>query len=191
MYPDFHCDQNDKLLITGPSGSGKSTLMHLLAGFLKPQTGQIEIFETSLNDLTDSSLAKFRANNIGIVYQDNYFIQALSIKENFILAQSFAGNKKDISKIERFSKLLEIDHLLEKRPQRLSRGEQQRASIVRALINEPKLILADEPTSSLDDNNCNKVIDLLEELSSSSNASLIVVTHDSRLKSRFQNQLRL
>ena len=121
-YPNFECGATEEMLITGPSGCGKSTLMHLLAGFLKPNEGEISINETPLLGLKSSSLDKFRANNIGIIFQDNYFIQALNILENLVLAQILADNNKNISRVQNLASRLEIEDLLYKKPKKLSRG---------------------------------------------------------------------
>ncbi|NND77251.1 MAG: ATP-binding cassette domain-containing protein [Flavobacteriales bacterium] len=190
-FPTIDCEASDELLILGASGIGKTTLLHLLAGFLTPQKGAVEVSGNEFSKLKGNERDKFRANNIGFVYQDNYFINSISLFQNLVLAQTLAGNKKDTEKIISLASQLEIGDLLNKQPSDLSRGEKQRASIVRSLVNSPKVLLADEPTSSLDDNNCERVIRMIKEQAKENNAALIIVTHDQRLKSQFKNTVAL
>ena len=191
IYPDFLCNSNEELLVLGPSGSGKTTFLHLLCGFLKPSSGLVEVAGQNIFELSESELDQYRANTIGIVFQDNYFIQSISIRENLRLAQKFASKKIDDAQIDELATDLNLLELMDKFPSQLSRGEQQRASIIRALLNEPALLLADEPTSSLDDLNCAKVLKILKEIKEKNKSALIVVSHDSRLKSEFTKSISL
>ncbi len=190
-FPDVNCAANNNLLIIGDSGKGKTTLLHLLAGLLQPTSGSITINDTDIASLSDRALDRFRGDHIGIVFQRPHFVNALSLEENLLLAQYLSGNKQDRIKVKNILEQLGLGHRLKNKTHNLSEGEKQRASIARALINDPTLILADEPTSSLDDTNADKVITLLEEQASKAGAALIVVTHDQRIKERFQNQLAL
>lgn len=190
-FPALECASNEDLLLIGPSGIGKTTLLHLLAGFIIPTQGKIIVSGTDINRLENNEKDKFRANMVGIIYQDNYFINAINLKQNLLLAQTMAGNKQNLEKINKLTAQLKIDHLLNKRPDELSRGEKQRASIVRALVNSPKVLLADEPTSSLDDENCERVIRILKEQAKENEAALLIVTHDNRLKSQFNRTIEL
>jgi putative ABC transport system ATP-binding protein len=167
-FPEIYCPNAETLLILGQSGKGKTTLLHLLALLLKPKTGTIEINNKAIEGFSTKDAAQFRAENIGIVYQRPHFVAALSVEENLLLP-----------------------NYLSKKTHQLSLGEQQRVSIARALMNNPTLVLADEPTSSLDDENCQKVVELLQDSIKNIGASLIVVTHDQRLKSIFKNQIEL
>jgi len=191
QFPDIQCTKNHNLLIIGESGTGKTTLLHLLAGLLKASTGKIWIENTELNSFSDAQTDRFRGKNIGLVFQKSHFVSALSVKDNLRLAQSLAGEKKDMEKIKNLLHRLNMEHKLNSKPAQLSQGEQQRVAIARALLNQPKLILADEPTSGLDDKNCTQVADLLEEQAKLTGSSLIIVTHDGRLKERFSNQVEL
>ena len=190
-FPSLICDAGEELLILGPSGAGKTTLLHLLSGIIVPKKGSVLVSKTDISSLNGSSKDLFRANNIGVIFQENYFINAISIRQNIELAQSLAKQKRDIEMILELASALGIDHLLDKAPSKLSRGELQRASIIRALINSPKVLLADEPTSSLDDANCNRVIKILKEQAKANNTALIIVTHDSRIKSEFSKSIEL
>ena len=189
-FQDINLKSSENLLIIGSSGIGKTTLLHLLAGLLESLSGSIKLFEKELSDLSSHQLDKFRKNNIGIVFQRPHFVNSLTVKENLQLAQ-YIANKKDNSRIENILKNLNIFDKSDKKTNQLSQGEKQRASIALAIINSPKLILADEPTSSLADVKCDNVIKLLKKQATDFGAQLIVITHDSRLKKHFKNSIEL
>lgn len=190
-FPDIQIENGETLLITGGSGKGKTTLLHLLGGLLRPKKGTILIDETSIATISDKKLDQFRGKNIGLVLQQSHFVEAFSVLENISMASWLATGKKSEEKAKSLLKQLDLEDQMHKLTSQLSIGQQQRVSIARALINEPKLLLADEPTSSLDDENAFKVADLLSNLSKEYKASLIIVTHDQRLKDRFFNQISL
>ena len=189
-FQDIDLKSNENLLIIGNSGVGKTTLMHLLAGLLKSNSGSIKLFDKELSQLSSHQLDRFRKNNIGIVFQRPHFVNSLTVKENLQLAQ-YIANKNDNNRIESILKNLNIFDKSNKKTNQLSQGEKQRASIALAIVNSPKLILADEPTSSLDDTNCSKVIKLLKKQATDFGAQLIVITHDSRLKEHFKKSIEL
>lgn len=189
--PDLYCEPGNTLLITGDSGKGKTTYLHILAGLLQPTTGAIEINNTNIVSLSEKYLDTFRGRNIGVVFQKSYFISALNVLENIEIASWLATGKKNTNRALKLLAQLGIENLAEKLPSELSIGQQQRVSIARALINEPKVVLADEPTSSLDDKNAAKVIELLTTLSKEYKYALLIVTHDSRIKEKFINKITL
>ncbi|MCP9762747.1 ABC transporter ATP-binding protein [Lacihabitans soyangensis] len=190
-FPNISCKAEETLLILGNSGTGKTTFLNLIALLLRPSSGELRINNTETANLSEKQITEFRAQNIGIVFQKPYFVNALNVSENLLLA-NYLGNKAlNKSKAAELAKDLGFEYLLSKKVQELSGGEQQRVCIARALMNTPKVILADEPTSALDDENCEKVADLLEKQSKLIGAALIIVTHDHRLKSRFTNQITL
>ena len=189
-FPNINLKSNEDLLIIGSSGIGKTTLLHLLAGLLNSNSGSIELFGKELNQLSSHQLDRFRKNNIGIVFQRPHFVNSLTVKENLQLAQ-YIGNKKKNNRIDSILKHLNILEKSNKKTNLLSQGEKQRASIALAIVNSPKLILADEPTSSLDDSNCSNVIKLLKKQATEYGAQLIVITHDSRLKKHFNKSIEL
>ena len=189
-FQDIDLKINENLLIIGNSGVGKTTLMHLLAGLLKSNSGSIKLFDKELSQLSSHQLDTFRKNNIGIVFQRPHFVNSLTVKENLQLAQ-YIANKNDNNRIESILKNLNIFDKSNKKTNQLSQGEKQRASIALAIVNSPKLILADEPTSSLDDTNCSMVIKLLKKQATDFGAQLIVITHDSRLKEHFKKSIEL
>ena len=190
-FPDIDLSPGEDLLILGESGVGKTTLLHLMAGLLKPVSGSVELVGKKLNELSTANLDLYRGQNIGLVFQRPHFIQSLSLLENLAMIQYLAGKKQDTERIKQVLTSLGIGHKLKEKPNNLSIGEQQRASIAMAVVNNPKLILADEPTSSLDDKNCSRVANLLKEQASETGAQLIIITHDHRLKNLFPNTLEL
>ena len=189
-FPDINLGKDENLLIIGSSGIGKTTLLHLLAGLLECNSGSINIYGQDISKLTQYQIDKFRGQNIGIVFQKPHFVNSLTVKENLQLAQ-YLGNKLDQNRIVDILSSLGILEKENKKPKKLSQGEKQRASIAMAIVNSPKLILADEPTSSLDDENCERVIKLLKKQASEFNAQLIVITHDNRLKKHFKKSIKL
>ena len=188
-FPDIKTSK-ENLLILGASGVGKTTFLHLLSGLLKPLEGEIDLIGTPISKLTMSEMDRFRGKNIGIVFQKPHFINSLTVKENLQLAQ-YISKKIDKTRINSLLESLGIEDKANKKTLNLSQGEKQRVAIALAIVNSPKLILADEPTSSLDDLNCNKVINLLKNQAAKYKAKLIIITHDYRLKKHFKNTLSL
>lgn len=165
--------------------------MHILGGLLTPQEGEVLIGDTSLYSLAGAQRDRFRGQHIGIVFQRTHLIRSLSVMQNLQLTAKLAGRKVDKATIQDLLERLKIDQRAKAKPEELSQGELQRAGIARALVTQPQWILADEPTASLDDDNCESVMTLLEEAAATYNAGLIVVTHDNRLKDRFTNTIAL
>jgi len=190
-FPSFSCEKGEALLILGNSGTGKTTLLHLLALLLIPNSGSIKIKGKELATLTAKEAIQMRANHLGIIYQKPHFVSSLNVLDNLLLANYLADQKQSKTQAQNLSQNLGISALLDKKTSMLSGGEQQRVSIARALMNNPDVILADEPTSNLDDENCKKVIQLLENQSKNIGASLVIVTHDQRLKDNFKNIISL
>ena len=191
IMPDLFCQAGSTILVTGNSGKGKTTYLHILAGLLKPNSGEIVIDNKEITHLKGSKADKFRGKNIGVVFQKSHFIASLSVLENLEMASWLATGKKHKVRAKELLQKLDISEQAHKLPSQLSVGQQQRVSIARALMNEPKVLLADEPTSSLDDKNADNVIELLENLSKEYKTALIIVTHDSRIKQKFTNQITM
>jgi len=191
VFPDLTCDAKEILLILGTSGVGKTTLLHLLGGLISVQSGEITIENKKINDVNGKALDQFRGKNIGIIFQNNHFVQSLNVIENLELAQSLAGNNANKSLCQDLLNRLNIGHKAKSEIKHLSQGERQRVAIARALVNSPKVVLADEPTSALDDKNCDEVLQLLQEQAQAIGSSLIIVTHDTRLKEKISNQVTL
>lgn len=190
-FPDLTCEAGQGLLITGQSGKGKTTLLHLLAGLLAPHEGEIWIDDVNLAALRGRALDRFRGQRIGLVFQQPHFIASISLLENLVAAGWLGTGKKDRVKARQLLERLDIDSYAHRKPHQLSVGQQQRAAIARALMNDPAVLLADEPTSSLDDENARIVADLLLQQAWQASASLIVVSHDQRLKDLFSQSISL
>jgi lipoprotein-releasing system ATP-binding protein len=190
-FPDIQCGSKEKMLIIGESGTGKTTFLHLLSGLLKPHAGSIHIDDTDITQLHGSALDHFIGKNIGLIFQKPYLITSLTVGENLFAAQYLAGAKQDKNRVMELLERLNIPQKANSKVTELSQGEQQRVVIARALLNRPKVVFADEPTSSLDDKNCEQVLHLLEEQVTAAQAGLVIVTHDQRLKDKFPKQVQL
>jgi ABC-type lipoprotein export system ATPase subunit len=177
--------QGEHVLLKGASGSGKTTMMHIIAGLLKPTAGKVMIGNTEITALEGASLDKFRGQHIGMIFQQTYLIKTLDVLENLLLAQYMAGKPQDKKQCQEILNSLNLSHVSRQFPEQLSRGEAQRVVIARALVNKPSIILADEPTASLDDKNTEVVAKLLIEQANKYNATLFVSTHDSRVAAYF------
>lgn len=190
-FPQLSFERGTHALLLGESGCGKTTLLHLLGGLLRLQQGRIRILETELGALSESELDRFRGKHFGFIFQRNHLMQSLTVRENLLMSRYLAGESTGE---ERAREVLDKLGLTEKRDARisaLSQGQAQRVAIARAVMNKPEVILADEPTSALDDTNCDRVISLLLSVAAESNATLLVATHDHRLKSKIANQVLL
>ncbi|WPP50117.1 ABC transporter ATP-binding protein [Catalinimonas niigatensis] len=181
-FPDWKVEQGKHALILGSSGSGKTTLLHLLAGLLKPNHGEIMVGKENLAGLSSTQLDTYRGKNIGLVFQKPHLLNSLTLEQNLLLAQYMAGLKQDRKRVANVIAALGLAHRHKAMIHTLSQGEAQRASIARAVLNTPTVILADEPTSSLDDENCKKVLHILIEQSNAYQATLVIATHDKRVK---------
>jgi len=184
-FNDWRINDGEKWLLSGISGSGKTTLLHILTGILKPAQGEVRIKDTSIYTLSPKALDQFRGRNIGIIFQRPHLIKSLSIAENLLLAQRFARLPEDGQRIDEVLSSLDILHKKNAHPAALSQGQLQRVSIARAVLNKPTLLIADEPTSSLDDKNASAVLELLLAQSVLSGSTLVVATHDQRVKEAF------
>ena len=190
-FPDFSIEKGQHFLLLGESGSGKTTLLHLIGGLLRNYNGKINVDSVELSTLTESALDKFRGQHIGFIFQRNHLINALSVEKNLMLSTYLAGLPVNSNKV---SEILVSVGLTEKRRHsvtELSQGQAQRIAIARALMNNPSILLADEPTSALDDKNCERVIRMLLNAASANNSTLVVATHDHRLKGVIKDQIHL
>ncbi|MEP0713703.1 ATP-binding cassette domain-containing protein [Algoriphagus sp.] len=184
-FPDISLQQGESMLVLGKSGSGKTTLLNLLAGLLLPESGEVTLNQQNLSAMKGQKLDLFRGKEIGIVFQKPHLLAALNVKENLQMAHFFS--KKKGQELDQLLAELGLSGKANSSVLTLSEGEAQRVSIARALATSPKLILADEPTSSLDDENANKVIQLLKTQAAKIGAALIIVTHDQRVKTQISN----
>lgn len=190
-FPDLKLAEGQHTLILGESGSGKTTMLHLLGGLLKSQQGSIKLEGTELSTLTHRELDRFRGKYIGFIFQKNHLISALTVKKNLLLSPFLAGLPQNSLRAEEILSQLGLSDKMNSKVTELSQGQQQRVAIARSVVNNPHVILADEPTSALDDKNCEKVMQLLFETVNKNKATLIVATHDQRIKNMISNQVIL
>ncbi len=183
----------EKVALIGPSGYGKTTLLNLLSGILEPIKGTIHLNGTEVTKLADSQRRNFRITNIGFVFQNFELIEYLNVLDNIILSYrinpSLSMNREVIDRAETISEQLGLGDKLKRNVGKLSQGEMQRVAICRAILNNPKIILADEPTGNLDPRNKEKIMEILFDYSSRENATLITVTHDHSLLKGFDEVL--
>ena len=179
------------ILVVGPSGCGKTTLLHLIAGLLVPTAGSVVVDGQDLSALSPRARDRFRGRHIGIVLQQFHLLPTLTAMQNLLVAQSIAGLRVDRAAAREMLAALGVDDRGDAYPHQLSVGQQQRVAIARALVNRPKLLLADEPTSNLDDEACATVADLLLGSARLRDVSLVIATHDTRLKVKIPRQLEL
>ncbi len=178
-------------LVLGPSGCGKTTLLNIVAGITLPLAGEVRVNGTRLDNLTATERDHFRGHHIGFVMQRLHLISALTVEANLRLAQKLAGGAVDDKRIHAILETLGIASKRRSYPRELSQGEAQRVAIARAVVNHPALILADEPTAALDDANCESAIQLLFDQATEHGATLLVATHDARIKARFDQVCEL
>lgn len=177
----FSVNQGEFVAIIGPSGSGKSTLLHILGGVDKPTSGSVVIGDTDIATLDETALAIFRRRQIGLIYQFYNLIPILTVEENLTLPLLLDGRKPDKRLIDSLIKRLGLEERLNHLPNQLSGGQQQRVSIGRALVNNPALMLADEPTGNLDSANSKEIISLLRQFNKENNQTVIIITHDEKI----------
>ena len=184
LRDDEHC------ALTGPSGSGKSTLLHILAGIQRPSEGAVRIDGDEIYPEVGRD-DRWRGQRIGVVPQKLHLLGSLSAHDNVVLACFLAGRMEHAAAVAPLLAELGLGDKLGARPANLSLGEQQRVAIARAIINQPRLLLADEPTSSLDDDNARRVLDLLLHAAERAGALLVIATHDARIRGRFRCEIEL
>ena len=187
----FTINQNDRLAIVGKSGSGKTSLLMLMAGLEKPTSGSIQFQEKELTSYTEDQLTDFRKQNIGIVFQSFYLIPSYTALENVALSLEINFQKNALIQAEEILTDLGLKDRLHHFPSQLSGGEQQRVAIARAIINKPELILADEPTGNLDEENSQIIADLLFNVSQKYQKSLCLVTHDLELAKKCDRLMKI
>ncbi len=177
----FSVEKGEFLAIIGPSGSGKSTLLHILGGVDVPTSGSVVINQTDISNLDETALAIFRRRQIGLIYQFYNLIPILTVQENLTLPLLLDGRKPDKKQIDTLVKRLGLENRLDHLPNQLSGGQQQRVSIGRTLVNNPALMLADEPTGNLDSENSKEIISLLRQFNKEFNQTVIIITHDEKI----------
>lgn len=187
----FAAAAGEHWLVVGASGSGKTTLLNLVAGLLQPSEGEIEIGGQALAALQGAALDRWRGRNVGIVPQKLHLVSSLTVLQNLLLAPFLAGLPADTARARGLLEKLSLTEKATAKPHQLSHGQAQRVAVARAVMNRPKLLLADEPTSNLDEANCLQALDLLQDQARECGATLIVATHDQRARARFDKRLEL
>jgi ABC-type lipoprotein export system ATPase subunit len=183
--------QSDQWLMLGPSGSGKTTLLHILAGILRPASGRALVAGQDVSGLSVSDLDRFRGRNIGIVLQRLHLLSSLTVTQNVLLAQYLAGLEQNSGRVREVLEGLDLVDKADAYPHALSHGQAQRVAIARAVVNRPRLLLADEPTANLDDARCAQALDLLLSQAAACGATLVIATHDQRVKARVPKHFQL
>jgi ABC-type lipoprotein export system ATPase subunit len=194
--PEFKVGEGEQVALKGRSGSGKTTLLNVISGILSPYEGSVRLLGQELKNLSEADRDTFRGRHIGFVFQTFHLLQGFTALQNVVLGSVFSGdeNDQDSSTLNRARELLKqvgLEHRENHLPRMLSSGEQQRVAIARALLNKPNLILADEPTGSLDEKNSSEVLELIKKLSSGSGAALLLVTHDPSVMETFSRVVDL
>lgn len=188
---EWHAEQGEHWLVLGPSGSGKSTLLHILAGLLRPRSGEVVVDGQRLDMLKPGELDRFRGRKVGIVLQQLHLVATLTVEKNVLLAQYLSGAGQDRKRVAEILASLDLADKGHAYPHELSHGQAQRVAVARAVVNKPALLVADEPTSNLDDVRCMQALELLESQARACNATLVIATHDRRITTRVQKQLSL
>jgi len=187
----FEAAAGEHWLVLGASGSGKTTLLNLLAGLLAPTAGEITVGGQRLDALRGAALDQWRGRTVGIVPQKLHLIPSLTVLQNLLLSPFLSGLSVEEKRARELLENLSLREKANSKPSELSHGQAQRVAVARAVMNRPKLLLADEPTSNLDDENCFLVLELLQQQSRNVGATLIVATHDQRARARFEKRLDL
>ena len=180
---DLRIDKEELLAITGPSGAGKTTLLHILGCLDQPTSGEVLIDGIDASRLPEAELVKLRRNKIGFVFQQFYLIPGLSVFDNIALPLLFSKKSATPEKVTRLAEMVGLEHRLNHAPSQLSGGEMQRTAIARGLVNNPEILLADEPTGNLDSENSDKIFGILRSLSSNG-LTIIMITHNPDLAAR-------
>ncbi|MFU8833143.1 MAG: ABC transporter ATP-binding protein [Wenzhouxiangella sp.] len=171
-------NQGQRVAVMGASGSGKTTLLHLAAGMDRPDAGRVELAGRDLADVPEPALTQLRARHVGLVFQDFNLLDSLTVRENIELPLWLNRRSAAKSQLQALSRTLGIDHLMSRLPETLSGGERQRVAIARALVHEPALLLADEPTGSLDQATADGVLQLFDQVTRQTGCTLLMVTHN-------------
>jgi len=192
---DLEIPEGEKFMISGPSGSGKTTLVNIIAGILKPTSGSVRVAGIEISKRNDRLNRRFRLDNVGFIFQNFELLEYLPVERNILLPYSIGRKMRvDAEVLERMRRSMETMGIWERRrayPRQLSQGEKQRVAICRAVINAPRLIMADEPTANLDPDNSARVMELIRGMIEQNRSTFVMVTHDPSLRPFFNRRLDL
>lgn len=188
---EYRLAAGEQAVLVGRSGAGKSTLLHIIAGVTRPDRGIVQIDGVDIARLSEAGVDRFRARNIGYIFQTFNLLPAFNALENVLLGMTFTGEAPDAARARRLLDRVGLSHRLTHRPAQLSVGEQQRVCVARALVNRPKLLLADEPTANVDPANQQQIVNLIRETCGEENVTLVLVTHVPEVAAQFQRVDRL
>jgi len=189
--PAWRARTGDAWLLAGQSGSGKSTVLHILAGLTRPTAGSVTVNGTDLGRLAGSARDRWRGRSVGLVPQRLHLVSALDVRDNLRLATTLAGLRVDDDRITALLEAVGVADLADRYPSQLSQGQAQRVAIARAVVNRPALLLADEPTANLDDAHAAQALELLRGQAIEAGATLVVASHDARVRSLLPNVFAL
>jgi putative ABC transport system ATP-binding protein len=189
--PSWDVAKGSEWLVLGPSGCGKTTLINVLTGLIKPTKGEIVVREESITSMSPAQLDAMRGDLFGIVFQTLRLLPSLTVLQNLQVARNMSGKPHTGQPFDSAMRAVGVDALTDRKPRDLSVGEAQRVAIARAIVTDPKILICDEPTSALDDDNAEKVIALLRQVCRYQKLTLIIATHDARVKAHFSNCLVL
>lgn len=189
--PHFSVNAGEQMALVGPSGSGKTTLLHTIAGIILPDRGRVMVRGTNIAALPEAARDRFRADYIGYVFQTFNLLPGFTALENVLLGMTFASGRGDPERARELLDRVQLSHRLGNTPSKLSVGEQQRVAVARALVNRPRLVLADEPTANVDHRRQEEVMRLIREACQEAGAALIVVTHAPQVWEKFERVEKL
>jgi putative ABC transport system ATP-binding protein len=187
--PSWTLGEGERVAVSGPSGCGKSTMLNIIAGLQSADGGTVEVCGERLDKIGEAARDRFRARHLGYIFQSFNLLQGFSALENVLLAMTFSGKKTDVKLAKDLLDEVGLSARMKHYPAQLSIGEQQRVAVARALANKPDLVLADEPTGSLDPKNSAEVVRLLRETTAGHGCSLVVVSHEQEVASAFDRQV--
>ncbi|MBM4020639.1 MAG: ABC transporter ATP-binding protein [Planctomycetes bacterium] len=189
--PSFRLAAGEQVALEGSSGSGKSTLLHVIAGIMRPDSGRVVVAGTDITTLSEGRRDRLRADTLGLVFQQFNLLPGFTALENVLVAMSFASGQPDRARAAALLEAVGLAHRLHHKPVELSTGQQQRVAVARALANRPAVVLADEPTASIDAAHQQQVVDLLRNTCTGHGVALLVVTHDADVARQFPRRLAL
>ena len=184
--PEYEVADGEQAVLIGPSGGGKTTLLHIIAGITQPDSGKIKVNNVDIGQFSESGRDRLRAKSIGYVFQTFNLLPAFSALENVVLGMTFSGMRNTNRQAKKMLERVGLGHRLKNRPSEMSVGEQQRVAVARALVNRPRLLLADEPTANVDPSNQQQIVDLIRQSCEDDKIAMVLVTHSMEVANQFE-----